>query len=78
MTIAEEFSSWGKNLTVKDIPEKYRKTLEFLFKDICGIIISARNENYVQSLVKTYKGSGSFVCLGHGKEFDLFSYRMLS
>jgi hypothetical protein len=55
MTIAEEFSSWSKNLTVKDIPEKYRKTLEFLFKDICGIIVSARNENYVQSLVKTYK-----------------------
>ena len=31
MTIAEEFSSWSKNLTVKDIPEKHRKTLEFLF-----------------------------------------------
>ena len=64
MTIAEEFSSWSKNLTVKDIPEKFRKTLEFLFKDICGVIVSARKGNYVQSLVKTYKGSGCFVCLG--------------
>ena len=78
MTIAEEFSSWSKNLTVKDIPEKFRKTLEFLFKDICGVIVSAINENYVQSLVKTYKGSGSFVCLGHGKEFDLFSSAIIA
>ena len=29
MTIAEEFSSWSKNLTVKNIPEKNKKTLDF-------------------------------------------------
>lgn len=73
MTIAEEFSNWGKDLKVEDIPTKSRQTLEFLFKDICGVIVSARNENYIKSLVKTYKGSGSFISLGHGKDFDLFS-----
>ena len=26
MTIAEEFSNWSKNLTVKNIPEKNKKT----------------------------------------------------
>ena len=78
MTIAEEFSSWSKNLTVKNIQEKNKKTLEFLFKDTCGIILAARNENYVQSLVKTYKDSGSFVCLGHGKNFDLFSSTIIA
>ena len=48
MIIAEEFSSWSKNLKVKDIPEKTQFTLKFLLKDICGIILSARNEDYVK------------------------------
>ena len=33
MTIAEEFSSWSKTLSVKDIPEKTQSTLKFLLKE---------------------------------------------
>ena len=78
MTIAEEFSSWSKTLSVKDIPEKTQSTLKFLLKDICGIISSARNENYVKSLVETYKGSGNLVSLGHSERFDLFSSAIIA
>ena len=78
MIIAEEFSSWSKNLKVKDIPEKTRFTLRFLLKDICGIILSARNEDYVKSLVETYKGSGSLISLGHSERFDLFSSAIIA
>ncbi len=78
MIIAEEFSSWSKNLKVKDIPEKTQVTLRFLLKDICGIILSARNEDYVKSLVKTYKGSGSLISLGHSERFDLFSSAIIA
>ena len=78
MTIAEEFSSWSKTLSVKDIPEKTQSTLKFLLKDICGIILSARNENYVKSLVETYKGSGNLVSLGHSERFDLLSSAIIA
>ena len=78
MIIAEEFSSWGKSLKVKDIPEKTRFTLKFLLKDICGIILSARNEDYVKSLVETYKGSGNLISLGHSEKFDLFSSAIIA
>ena len=78
MIIAEEFSSWSKNLKVKDIPEKTKLTLQFLLKDICGIILSARNEDYVKSLVKTYKGSGNLISLGHSERFDLFSSAIIA
>ena len=78
MIIAEEFSSWSKNLKVKDIPEKTQFTLRFLLKDICGIILSARNEDYVKSLVETYKGSGSLISLGHSERFDLFSSAIIA
>ena len=78
MIIAEEFSSWSKNLKVKDIPEKTQVTLRFLLKDICGIILSARNEDYVKSLVETYKGSGSLISLGHSERFDLFSSAIIA
>ncbi len=78
MTIAEEFSSWSKSLDVKDIPEKTQFTLKFLLKDICGIILSARNEVYVKSLVETYKGSGNLISLGHSERFDLFSSAIIA
>ena len=78
MIIAEEFSSWSKNLKVKDIPEKTKLTLQFLLKDICGIILSARNEDYVKSLVETYKGSGNLISLGHSERFDLFSSAIIA
>lgn len=78
MIIAEEFSSWSKNLKVKDIPEKTLFTLKFLLKDICGIILSARNEDYVKSLVETYKGSGNLISLGHSERFDLFSSAIIA
>ena len=78
MIIAEEFSSWSKNLKVKDIPEKTQFTLRFLLKDICGIILSARNEDYVKSLVETYKGSGNLISLGHSERFDLFSSAIIA
>ena len=78
MIIAEEFSSWSKNLKVKDIPERTHLTLKFLLKDICGIILSARNEDYVKSLVETYKGSGSLISLGHSERFDLFSSAIIA
>ena len=78
MIIAEEFSSWSKNLKVKDIPKKTQFTLKFLLKDICGIILSARNEDYVKSLVETYKGSGNLISLGHSERFDLFSSAIIA
>ena len=78
MIIAEEFSSWSKKLKVKDIPEKTQVTLKFLLKDICGIILSARNEDYVKSLVETYKGSGNLISLGHSERFDLFSSAIIA
>ena len=78
MIIAEEFSSWSKNLRVKDIPEKTQFTLRFLLKDICGIILSARNEDYVKSLVESYKGSGNLISLGHSERFDLFSSAIIA
>ena len=78
MTISEDFSKWAKNLSTKDISDKSKKTLNYLIKDICGIILSARNENYVQSLVKAYKGSGKFISLGHGSDFDISSSAIIA
>ena len=78
MTISEDFSKWAKNLSTKDISDKSKKTLNYLIKDICGIILSARNENYVQSLVKAYKGSGKFISLGHGNDFDISSSAIIA
>ena len=55
MTISEDFSKWAKNLSTKDISDKSKKTLNYLIKDICGIILSARNENYNSILKKSLK-----------------------
>ena len=54
-TYAEQFASWANSLDVKSLDEDLVNNFKFLLKDICGLVISARNEDYVQSLVKTYK-----------------------
>ena len=74
MTIyAEDFSNWAINLKTKDIPADVQEVLGFLVKDISGVIIAARNENYIQSLVKTYSNTGNTIALGHKNIFDVFS-----
>ena len=74
MTIyAEDFSNWAINLKTKDIPADVQEVLGFLAKDISGVIIAARNENYIQSLVKTYSNTGNTIALGHKNIFDVFS-----
>ena len=74
MTIyAEDFSNWASNLKTKDIPTDVQQVLGFLVKDISGVIIAARNEDYIQSLVKTYSNTGNTIALGHKIIFDVFS-----
>ena len=43
MIIAEEFSKWALSLKTSQITNKSKEVLKFLVKDICGIIVSARN-----------------------------------
>jgi len=74
MTIyAEDFSNWAINLKTKDIPSDVQEVLSFLVKDISGVIVAARNEDYIQSLVKTYSNTGNTIALGHKNIFDVFS-----
>ena len=77
-TYAEQFASWANSLDVKSLDEDLVKNFKFLLKDICGLVISARNEDYVQSLVKTYKNSGNIFVLGHKEKFDLNSSAIIS
>ena len=63
MTIyAEEFSGWATKLETQDIPSDIQEVLSFLVKDISGVIVAARNEDYIQSLIKTYSNTGKYNC----------------
>ena len=74
MTIyAEEFSGWATKLKTQDIPSDIQEVLSFLVKDISGVIVAARNEDYIQSLIKTYSNTGNIIALGHKNVFDVFS-----
>ena len=74
MTIyAEEFSGWATKLKTQDIPSDVQEVLDFLVKDISGVIVAARNEDYILSLIKTYSNTGNIIALGHKNVFDVFS-----
>jgi len=70
---AEEFSGWATKLKTQDIPSDIQEVLSFLVKDISGVIVAARNEDYIQSLIKTYSNTGNIIALGHKNVFDVFS-----
>ena len=79
MTIyAEEFSGWATKLKPQDIPSDIQEVLSFLVKDISGVIVAARNEDYIQSLIKTYSNTGNIIALGHKNVFDVFSSSIIS
>ena len=51
-SVAEIFSDWAYSIQVKDIPHSVKKKLNIIVMDSIGLMISAKNEPYIKSLVE--------------------------
>ena len=50
-TIAEAYSSWAYDLKIEDIPKTVIEKLNIIVMDSIGLMISAKNEDYIKSLL---------------------------
>ena len=57
-SIAETFSEWVHKLNVNDVPEDVVDKLQLIVLDSFGLMVSAKNEQYIKSLINALQENG--------------------
>ncbi len=68
--IAERIADWAQGLTASEIPTAVRDTTADVLLDFAGNCVSVRRMDYIQSLVRSWDGSGNCTAIGHPTPFD--------
>ena len=66
-TIAEAYSSWAYDLKIEDIPKTVIEKLNIIVMDSIGLMISAKNEDYIKSLLDALNENGNCNLIGHNR-----------
>ena len=77
-SVAEIFSDWAYSIQVKDIPHSVKKKLNIIIMDSIGLMISAKNEPYIKSLVEALKEKGDCSLIGHNKKVSPFNASIIN
>ena len=75
ISVAETFSDWVHNLNINDVPEEVVKKLQLIVMDSFGLMISAKNEPYIKSLVNALQDYGDCTLVGHNKKVNPISFQ---
>ena len=78
LSISETFSDWASSIHVKDIPESVKKKLNIIVMDSIGLMISAKEEPYIQSLVKALNEKGDCSLIGHDTKVSPFNASIIN
>ena len=77
-SVAEIFSDWAYSIQVKDIPHSVKKKLNIIVMDSIGLMISAKNEPYIKSLVKALNEKGDCSLIGHNNKVSPFNASIIN
>ena len=77
-SVAEIFSDWAYSIQVKDIPHSVKKKLNIIVMDSIGLMISAKNEPYIKSLVEALNEKGDCSLIGHNKKVSPFNASIIN
>jgi 2-methylcitrate dehydratase PrpD len=70
-TAAEVFAGWAANLRPDKVPDLVRRALQRGVLDSAGLMVAARNEDYVRAIVAASDGTGPCTAVGHEDGFDV-------
>lgn len=70
-TAAEAFAGWAKGLRSEHVPDAVCRTLQRAVLDCAGLMVAARNEDYVRAAVAASDGTGPCTAIGHAGSFDV-------
>ena len=77
-SIAETFSEWVHKLNVNDVPEDVVDKLQLIVMDSFGLMVSAKNEQYIKSLINALKENGDCTLVGHNKKVNPFNASIIN
>ena len=78
LSIAEVYSSWAESLQVEDIPKTVIEKLNIIVMDSIGLMVSAKNEPYILSLVDALNEMGDCNLIGHNKKVSPFNAAIIN
>ena len=77
-SVAEIFSDWARSVQFKDIPQSVKNKLNIIVMDSIGLMISAKNEPYIKSLVEALDEKGDCSLIGHNKKVSPFNASIIN
>ena len=77
-SVAEIFSDWARSVQFKDIPQSVKNKLNIIVMDSIGLMISAKNEPYIKSLVEALNEKGDCSLIGHNTKVSPFNASIIN
>ena len=77
-SVAEKFSGWVHNLNINDIPEEVVNKLQLIIIDSFGLMVSAKYEPYIKSLINALEEHGNCTLVGHDKKVNPFNASIIN
>ena len=77
-SVAEKFSDWVHNLNINDIPEEVVNKLQLIIIDSFGLMVSAKSEPYIKSLINALEEHGNCTLVGHDKKVNPFNASIIN
>ena len=78
VSLAEIFSEWVCKLKIEDIPEEVVNKLQLIVMDSFGLMVSAKKEPYIKSLINTLHDDGECTLVGHNKKVSAFNASIIN
>ena len=77
-SIAETFSEWVHKLNIGDVPKDVVDKLQLIVLDSFGLMVSAKNEQYIKSLINALQENGDCTLDGHNKKVNPFNASIIN
>jgi len=77
-TVADVIAGWAADLRPDDIPEPVRRALQRGLLDSAGLMVAARNEDYVRATIAASDGAGQCTAIGHAGGFDVAAAALIN
>jgi 2-methylcitrate dehydratase PrpD len=78
ISLAEKFSDWVHKLKINDIPEEVVNKLQLVVMDSFGLMASARDEQYIKSLINALQETGDCSLVGHNTKVNPFNAAIIN
>ncbi len=78
MTFSEKYAEFISNITINDLPEKAKEIAINDLIDMAGLCVAARNEEYIQMLLRAFGTDGKCTAIGHANNFPLTTAALIN